>query len=699
MDPMLELNTDSEVATDSEGEESDTETGSAANDTPWHYQGSSLDPVELRLGQLCLNGNFSSTQGQLVQKMLNDLGHPTRGYSTITNTMAKESLPSFSYAKCPTCKVAVRKAGKKYHCNTCREDFAKDSKVDYVSFDLEPWIQKVTSEVAKSAAELETDKDGVTMLNLVITCDGVPISKSSQCQLYPVVLYIENLKDAHLMSRCYLISSFALVKSGGKIDFDMLLSPLVEAFLKLTMNPIKTDWAEKTSISIFAFLADAPCRADILQMKRFNATHPCHRCHVSRKNGRIPIYQPQMLFPKTMELVESYAVRRRARGKDNFQGVKKVSILKKLRFDYIKNTPVEIMHSVFLGLVRRFLLITMIEGLKPEQTAEVERRIKMIKPPSNIKRMPRSLKEFKRFKSAELENWFFYFGQFLLKGVISEEMYTFFMFLSSAVFKLYSRNTNLDEVAEAGDEILHFMKVYGEGEMSDGYMQPVPDWFTYNLHCMLHLYEDRDRLGPLSKMNAYFYESQLQNFKKIFKSKNRRLATLVKNVKLQALIPIREREDVITLSKPCKVTDERLLSEIKFRSRLNDAEMRQVRFYKFFEYGFMNVTCSNYEKRTNNVDSFVRYKDEFYQVSAIYVSKKVKCCLLEKLQISTHPEIRLTSRVTKITHTHIVTQKSTGIFTTCHIDSIQKQVCYLGFDESLAGTFNQNLEYVVEIEN
>lgn len=97
------------------------------------------------------------------------------------------------------------------------------------------------------------------------------------------------------------------------------------------------------------------------------------------------------------------------------------------------------------------------------------------------------------------------------------------MTLSSAVFKLYSRSTSDAQVELAKAEIDHFIKVF------EKYGNPWNQ--TYNLHCLLHLYEDRKNFGPLFFINAYSYENQFQLFKNMFTSPNIRIESLVKRVK------------------------------------------------------------------------------------------------------------------------------------------------------------------------
>ena len=136
------------------------------------------------------------------------------------------------------------------------------------------------------------------VLDLIMTCDGIPLSKSSAVYLYPVVIYIKNIENVNLRNQHYLIGSVGLAKrfeSGDKLDPRMLLYPIVEQYKSISNKPFETVWHKRTTIRFAAFIADAPCRADFLEVSRFNAHSPCLRCYVRLSYNKVEVLRHDKL--------------------------------------------------------------------------------------------------------------------------------------------------------------------------------------------------------------------------------------------------------------------------------------------------------------------------------------------------------------------------------------------------------------------
>ena len=211
---------------------------------------------------------------------------------------------------------------------------------------------------------------------------------------------------------------------------------LVQTFAKDLDNinskgGIKTKCSQYTRLEIATFLADTPCRAQFLNVLQHIGTFPCHRCHIEKVNKEIPILLQSELIPKTLDEVLVYArlleeTRNDKEKRTNWKGVKGKSVFNRFGFDYIRYSPMKIMHCLFLGVVKNSLKIyifdSKIKKLNETQIRLVDERIKMLKPPSNSKRSIRKLVEFPHFKSAEFE-MLFYYGYFIFKGFFNENRF------------------------------------------------------------------------------------------------------------------------------------------------------------------------------------------------------------------------------------------------------------------------------------
>ena len=108
-------------------------------------------------------------------------------------------------------------------------------------------------------------------------------------------------------------------------------------------------------------------------------------------------------------------------------------------FDCIRQFPLDYMHLVCLGVVKR-LIFYWKEGprpykLSPGQLTMISNKLEEYKGmlPSEFSRQPRGLKEIKRWKATEFRQFLIYTGPVVLKGVVSTEQYEHFLCLSIAM--------------------------------------------------------------------------------------------------------------------------------------------------------------------------------------------------------------------------------------------------------------------------
>ena len=699
VDSEATITDDEEVLLSSDDEEmeeidwTDREGHDASSET-------NLTPFENEFARFFIQHKLTEKHGDgVIALVCTYSGLNSRKTKSIMENLKGKSIRSFNYALCDVCNKSVRKEGNNYKCTTCNNTLDTYQLNNYVSFNLEDQL-KVVSKVC----QLEEASD--LTLRLIITCDGIPLSKSSEVELYPLIVYIDNFQNLNLRSKCYIIGSIAMIrKKVSKIPLNptLLLRTFLRDFEAINAKGgIETAWSPHTKLEVISFLADTPCRAKFLNVLQHNGTYPCHRCYVKLQDKLVPVHKSNEIRLKTMEevnqLIDELENLRvvTPRTLHTF-GIKGKSLLARFNFDYIKQSPLEIMHCLFLGVAKNFLEMYLFESknsLKEPQRNQVDQRIKLLKPPSNSKRSIRQLNEFKHFKSAEFELIFFYYGYFMFKGILSDEKFNFLMFLAATTFKLWSRNATTAQIDQVPDEIDHFMDVFRR-------KNDERDLIRFNLHWMLHLYEDRKTFGPLSKMNAYSYEDRLQHFKYAFLSRNRRLESLVKKIKAERMIPVEAKDlEEVSFIVSCGNVSNELKTCIQSYMRLNDLEMRQIRYFEGFSKGFLKVTRFEYLKRKNNCDSFVECKNmKFYNVRVIFLYKSNEFCLLEKVLLAnSSPTITLENVSVSLNHTFPIIQLETRQFEVQPIEYIIKQLSFINLPNSLSSTFD-SLQYLIDVEN
>lgn len=186
------------------------------------------------------------------------------------------------------------------------------------------------------------------------------------------------------------------------------------------------------------------------------------------------------------------------------------------------------------------------------------------------------------------------------------------------MFKLFSRHCNDADVQLAKKEIDIFIKLCNDPSM--GYSKKIR---KFNTHSIVHLAEDREKFGPLSRYNAYGYEGILQILNKQFLSENLRVESLIKKLFLKMrLAPEETSERIISPKATIRVQDwikNMFLQELRL-------EENQIKFLDHIQVDLKKLTTRDYSRRSNNIDSFVKCKNgKFYQAcskSFIYIFTK-----------------------------------------------------------------------------
>ena len=384
------------------------------------------------------------------------------------------------------------------------------------SFSIKDQIVKISETIkVNELKNPPANRDSKLELELLTTLDGTPLSKSSKQELYPSLVYVDNLKSKHLRNYFPIYKTFTLVtkKSKNKNIYDQMLVPLIDELIELE-NGFETEWSKSTTLIVKIFIGDSKVRCAVQNFLQHNGKYPCSRCYV--------IFDSAFDFPLLLScelklrdsseidgcLAKLAELRSKARNKTelskltNYKGVKGQSCLSLLKgFDLIKDVIIEIMHCVFLGVYKLSMQMILSESkrdyyLNKDCKEIVNNRLSMIKPPASFSRSIRSLNDVNIFTSKEFENLLLFTSYFVLFNMFNENKYfEHLMLLSSAIHKLYSKTATPDDVEKAKYEIDLYLDC-----IKDKNFKFSEEFFKYNFHILPHMYEDRIRFNrPLSE--------------------------------------------------------------------------------------------------------------------------------------------------------------------------------------------------------
>jgi len=387
-------------------------------------------------------------------------------------------------------------------------------------FGIEKRIRNIinNSGLAKSSMKIpDRFSDYCNLLTLKIGVDGLPISKSSNKQFWPILGKL----DQDPLGRIFIISLF--YGSEKPQDLESYLGPFVNEVLLIENTGIIVG-DTKYCVRIRCLSADAPARSFLKQTKGHNAYFGCEKCYRrgSYKNFRItyPMKDPAELYTDT-----SF----RERWYQPHHKILTPSPLEKLDFGMISQMPLDYMHLCLLGITKKFLLIWC-EGKRPhkmslKQKQIVSTRLESYRPyiSRNFSRKCRGLNELKHWKATEFRLFLLYVGPVALRKVLSKEKYENFLLFHTAIYILSQDLSMFPEWLN-----------YAEGLITSFVSQIKrlysADILIYNVHSLLHLANDVRLHGALDNFSAFEFESFMFKLKRLLRSNSSQLSQIVKRV-------------------------------------------------------------------------------------------------------------------------------------------------------------------------
>ena len=668
--------------------------------------------VEIKCMIACLELGMNEKQADFPLRLVSSENFaPVRCMKTLMDKLAQLSFASERYLLCmntdnqgrsiPTdnCPGRLIPYQKIFRCDQCERT---ESKLEpYIFFDIISQIQIISSCVSIDARPQLNEP---LEIELHVTCDGIPLSKSSNLPLYPVILYINNFNNVLKQSKHYILASVFIQRHHQKVDYPTLFHSLIEQVKQ--QSYFATRWAPKCLVKIVSFLADAPCRAAVLNMLQYNGNFACHKCKIQYRtrirlddegndeNKRyLPILRSTELIARELEEVieigNGIKELQARQTVEPIEGIKGPSVFNSIDFDFVQRTPMETMHCLFLGATRRMIYYFFENSriLSASQKRRINERRKAFRLPSKISRGLRSFDEMKNFKSAEWQNILFFFSYFLFKGILQDNLFELFIQLSQSSLRLFYASFGPEDVEEGRQLLDKFLLNLRRNKHHEQFE-------IFNFHALAHLYEDRLIHGPLFEVSAYSYENQLQLFKIQFHSKNKLAATIEKRVKCERMLSYQTVVD----SNPIKFSREiddvenkpdvsRYESHIRVLLHLGNDE--NISFYQFATLGHLNISIRKNDARSK-YDCLIKQNGKFYFVDAIFVASGKHFALLEEIDVENEP-ITFTCKdktTFAMPRHHKVTNSNTRNFDVTEIHLIQKHVAFVYFgDEQLINLF------------
>ena len=184
-------------------------------------------------------------------------------------------------------------------------------------------------------------------------------------------------------------------------------------------------------------------------------------------------------------------------------------------FNIIEGIAIDYLYCVLLGIVKMLMSLWFDKTHSSElwnisnKLELIDKPLLNISPPNCISRAPRSiLKDFAHWKASEFRSFLFFYGVFCLWKVLLDEYFQHFILLVEVVWLLNQKSISSQSIEKAGNLLRHFcllvQALYGDRCK------------TFNLHCLLHLPECVQNIGPLWCCSCFWYKDYNGKLRKLF---------------------------------------------------------------------------------------------------------------------------------------------------------------------------------------
>ncbi|CAG9762680.1 unnamed protein product [Ceutorhynchus assimilis] len=372
----------------------------------------------------------------------------------------------------------------------------------YYHFGLEKCVSNLFS--------LSNPEESTDTIEILVNIDGLPLAKSSGSQFYPILCSL--FKNKNQVEIVGVYHGYEKPK-----DMNLFIQDFVNEAIEIVKNGLIYN-NRSYFFKIKGFICDAPAKSAIKQIKGHSGYMSCSKCHVEG------VYKNSVCFPQISNLsLRSDLDFRSKQQEEHHTGT---SLIEKIPdVDMIKSFPLDYMHLICLGVMKKLIVSLWVGGKPPvklQYRKVTDLSTNLLQQTHNVpiefNRKPRSLIECKRWKAFEFRQFLIYLGPVVLKQILTADQYKNFISLHVAVIILSSSKL-LKFIDYAEKLLIYFVEtfiiLYGEENAS------------HNVHNLLHIVDDVRIFGPLDNFSAFPFENHMQTLKKFVRKQNQPLQQLV----------------------------------------------------------------------------------------------------------------------------------------------------------------------------
>ena len=355
----------------------------------------------------------------------------------------------------------------------------------------------------------------VNNFSVTVNCDGIPVFKSSFCSLWPILITCNELEP---VTRRKNVMVAGLWFGKSKPEMATFLQPFVEEMQSLCMTGMSwvhpvTNREIQSKVLMLQCCCDSVARCMMQGLTQFNGQFGCNWCVHEGKvmpKGRgyvrtYPVLDDEPEKRTHLSFVNDAQTALTAG--TSCHGVMQASpllLLNPCGFDIVDSFSVDYMHAVLLGVARQCARFWFDSSFSSEpwylgrHVAEIDRRLTGICPPSDVRRLPRPVKDRKFWKATEWRAWLLFYSIPVLSDVLPVKYLQHWLILVECICVFLASRITFAEIELCKKRLAFFVKnvevLYGSEHVS------------FNMHQLLHLPDTVANFGPLWCSSNFTFE-------------------------------------------------------------------------------------------------------------------------------------------------------------------------------------------------
>lgn len=566
---------------------------------------------------------------------------PATIYLLFNEFLSKSKLKVYKYIFCKACEDYTKHdftKKRELFCELCQVDLKKSDE-SFIYLQVAPQLERIVSDYfqeiisyrekcSNSTEEMIFDVCNGQLLDsllrnehfcsLTFNTDGVSIHGSSKYSLWPLMLVCNFLPPQHRFKERNIIVA-GLYYGSTKPYFLKYLEPMAEEFEHLSNEGITVN-SECFKFIVTHASLDLSAKSAVQCITQYNGYNSCSYCvHEGEKTTAGVRYTQKTTCDQLRNHSKMMLEIQQALATGNvINGIKGLSAMAGFKhFNLVWSFTIDYMHGVLLGVTKNqlaFWFDTKNHGkqfyITPKQKQIINRRIASIKPCRFISRRIESLDQYKRFKANQYRQFLLYFYP-VLDGFLNKKYYNHFRLLSYSVYILLQPKITKNQLMTAKNDlqkyVTDYQSIYGKTQM------------TMNVHCLTHLVDCVEHMGPLWSYSMFTFESFNGTLKSYGEDSNYVMNQIVEKIAIKSSRSSKcETKKIDHLAHELERLQLQPQESITLRKYgLNDS----CKYYAIYNRSSTVFTSKYYTKPRKTVDYFVSTADGIFGKVKYYLEQ------------------------------------------------------------------------------